>query len=463
MVSPRKSLESSTPSCCRSGKENSFLNGSRLDDEGLFFNSAPASPPFFSTGHPFFQRGSSNSPREPGSDIKEFNSKSKSNGTPLQEDIKDYLQKTYSTDLSSVRVHTDQNSHYLSTALQADAFTAGNDIYFNKEKYNPATTDGKKLIAHEVAHVVQSPNHIARNRSAPRPSNHCGQTNNISSLQHLIIQLWYQFWHPPLLREYEMPADMRPGSYYPQRTEGGWADLEEDIGRQEVERLSSGNYIINLADLVDSATHEMWEIMHPSDQPGQKLKQLRGYIARANFHCRGTRFGLGQRLVEPEFIPSRQRPLLIVTPLMAGLLQYYYSEEMRRLPATERDIILARLLDSIRNRISFVMPDQMTQPAPSPQVIDAARRNLATAAGVVATATAATVIIRRAAWRHFWRVVIRTFAIRGAAAATLSLADGPLPFGELLSLGLALFTVVQIVNDWNELWQRAEDIAQSEG
>lgn len=79
------------------------------------------------------------------------------------------------------------------------------------------------------------------------------------------------------------------------------------------------------------------------------------------------------------------------------------------------------------------------------------------AVGVGAAAVAA--IAGRALWRHFWRAVIIRFGVRAAAAAALSLADGPLPFGELVSLGIGLVTVVQIIDDWNQLWSDADRIA----
>lgn len=66
-----------------------------------------------------------------------------------------------------------------------------------------------------------------------------------------------------------------------------------------------------------------------------------------------------------------------------------------------------------------------------------------------------------ATWRHFWKAVVKRFAVRGAAAATLSAADGPLPIGELISLGLAVWTIVDIVRLSDELWQDARMIANS--
>ena len=58
-------------------------------------------------------------------------------------------------DLSDVRVHTDQTSHDLNHAVSARAFATGSDVYFAQNEYKPNTSDGDRLIAHELAHVVQ--------------------------------------------------------------------------------------------------------------------------------------------------------------------------------------------------------------------------------------------------------------------------------------------------------------------
>jgi Domain of unknown function (DUF4157) len=58
-------------------------------------------------------------------------------------------------DLSDVRVHTDQTAHDLNHAVSARAFATGTDVYFANDQYKPNTSDGDRLIAHELAHVVQ--------------------------------------------------------------------------------------------------------------------------------------------------------------------------------------------------------------------------------------------------------------------------------------------------------------------
>jgi hypothetical protein len=58
-------------------------------------------------------------------------------------------------DLSDVRVHTDDHADRLNRSVSARAFATGTDVYFAKGEYNPGSASGDKLIAHELAHVVQ--------------------------------------------------------------------------------------------------------------------------------------------------------------------------------------------------------------------------------------------------------------------------------------------------------------------
>ncbi|GEM_PF-2474867 len=81
---------------------------------------------------------------------------------------------------------------------------------------------------------------------------------------------------------------------------------------------------------------------------------------------------------------------------------------------------------------------------------------LARTLGIVVAAGGAAV-----GWEYFWRAVVARFALRGAAAATLAAADGPLPVGDLIALGLTLWTVVDIIRLSDELWQDAAQIKAS--
>ncbi|HMH34100.1 MAG TPA: DUF4157 domain-containing protein, partial [Puia sp.] len=76
-------------------------------------------------------------------------------GNPLPENIQHSMGSAMGADLSGVRIHQDQSAADMSSALEAQAFTHGRDIYFNQGKYNPSSKDGQHLLAHELTHTVQ--------------------------------------------------------------------------------------------------------------------------------------------------------------------------------------------------------------------------------------------------------------------------------------------------------------------
>jgi hypothetical protein len=76
-------------------------------------------------------------------------------GDPLSPSFCEEMERYFCQDFSNVRVHTNAASASLSRSLQARAFTHGSDIFFNSGQYNPSSSQGKRLIAHELTHVVQ--------------------------------------------------------------------------------------------------------------------------------------------------------------------------------------------------------------------------------------------------------------------------------------------------------------------
>ena len=89
------------------------------------------------------------------SDLESRLNATKGSGAPLQDDTRSSMESAFGADFSGVRVHTDQNSVQMNQDLRAQAFTHGSDVYFNQGKYNPGTTEGQKLLGHELTHVVQ--------------------------------------------------------------------------------------------------------------------------------------------------------------------------------------------------------------------------------------------------------------------------------------------------------------------
>jgi hypothetical protein len=78
-----------------------------------------------------------------------------SGGTPLDFASRSYFEPRFLHDFSPVRVHADSNASDSARSLNALAYTAGHDIVFAAGQYAPETAHGRRLLAHELTHVVQ--------------------------------------------------------------------------------------------------------------------------------------------------------------------------------------------------------------------------------------------------------------------------------------------------------------------
>jgi outer membrane protein assembly factor BamB len=76
-------------------------------------------------------------------------------GVVLEDQLRTALEEALHYDLSDVRVHTGPTADNLTANLGADAVTIGAHIYFRDGLYRPMTPSGRRLIAHEAAHVAQ--------------------------------------------------------------------------------------------------------------------------------------------------------------------------------------------------------------------------------------------------------------------------------------------------------------------
>lgn len=87
-------------------------------------------------------------------------------GNKLPQATLQEMNASFGKDFSNVNIHKDAEAANLNHELQAQAFTHGRDIYFNEGKFDPATTEGKFLLAHELTHVVQQNEGIYRDEEA---------------------------------------------------------------------------------------------------------------------------------------------------------------------------------------------------------------------------------------------------------------------------------------------------------
>src|ERR1700737_629393 len=76
-------------------------------------------------------------------------------GSPLDRDARGFMESRLGADFSDVRVHTDAKATESARSVQAYAYTVGNDVVFQSDKYSPESDSGKRMLAHELTHVVQ--------------------------------------------------------------------------------------------------------------------------------------------------------------------------------------------------------------------------------------------------------------------------------------------------------------------
>lgn len=79
----------------------------------------------------------------------------RSPGEPLGAATRAFMEPRFGHDFSGVRVHTDAKAAESAQAMDALAYTAGQDIVFAHGYYTPKTNQGRLLVSHELAHVVQ--------------------------------------------------------------------------------------------------------------------------------------------------------------------------------------------------------------------------------------------------------------------------------------------------------------------
>ena len=91
----------------------------------------------------------------------------RSGGRPLEPDVREDMEARLGHDFSDVRVHDDSAAAASAQAVNAHAYTVGPNIVFQRNTYDPASTQGRTTLAHELTHVVQQRSGPVDGTSAP--------------------------------------------------------------------------------------------------------------------------------------------------------------------------------------------------------------------------------------------------------------------------------------------------------
>jgi hypothetical protein len=95
-------------------------------------------------------------------------------GRPLDPGTREFMEPRFGHSFADVRVHADARAAESADAVHAHAYAVGRDVVFGAGRYAPGSADGRRLIAHELAHVVQQ---SAAGSAAPMASLEVGGTD----------------------------------------------------------------------------------------------------------------------------------------------------------------------------------------------------------------------------------------------------------------------------------------------
>jgi hypothetical protein len=76
-------------------------------------------------------------------------------GSSLDTETRADMESRFGRDFGDVRVHTDGAAHESAKSVNAQAYTVGSNVVFQRDKYDPSSDSGKHMLAHELTHVVQ--------------------------------------------------------------------------------------------------------------------------------------------------------------------------------------------------------------------------------------------------------------------------------------------------------------------
>ena len=76
-------------------------------------------------------------------------------GDALDDATRDDMEARLGHDFGDVRVHTDTRATESARSVNAHAYTVGNDVVFQRDRYTPGSDEGRRMLAHELTHVIQ--------------------------------------------------------------------------------------------------------------------------------------------------------------------------------------------------------------------------------------------------------------------------------------------------------------------
>jgi hypothetical protein len=153
----------------------------------------------------------------------------RSPGTQLDQATRSFFEPRVGHDFSRVRVHADARAAASARAVDATAYTVGHHVVFKSGRYAPASDDGKRLLGHELVHVVQQ-----RERGASGLGSDSTGDRNDTDRPSVVPRVQRQPSrsgdddpiHRPLIEQFRQQQGLPPGGVDPSGQQVGPTDAE---------------------------------------------------------------------------------------------------------------------------------------------------------------------------------------------------------------------------------------------
>ncbi|MFK4188023.1 DUF4157 domain-containing protein [Streptomyces sparsogenes] len=188
-------------------------------------------------------------------------------GQPLDPSVRRELEERLGHDFSRVRLHTDRDAGQLTELLGADAVAVGQDIFFREHTFRPGTTEGRRLLAHELLHTVQNPHGLGALRA--------GRDVGAVSVRQDAIEREAEGAAQSLVRDPEPQTNLTQGQSNP-----GWLRYATvDADRDRMEKLDPATLVDRLANNI---------VRSLRGDPEDRSKRTRMQLARMSPRLRDS-------------------------------------------------------------------------------------------------------------------------------------------------------------------------------
>lgn len=268
-------------------------------------------------------------------------------GEALDGGVRKEMEKGIGHDFSGVRVHRDARAAASADEIGARAYTVGSHVAFGHGEYRPQTSDGRRLIAHELTHVVQQRGggDVVQRQDKPRKSDRPDPT----------IESWIgsvNTWSIALRRtpDGNTIADLPKGSYaWVIGTSGGWLQVNAAVNGKEL----SGYVSQELLDYVQPAVLKSYE---QSLRPGD-IDVAKAYLIMNQMEIATVRQG-GSPLVSL----GEQRKVGIARQVLLRSGKYSVDPQTYHVSLIQRAGAKVKI-DTIEDFILFVEDVERTYPS----------------------------------------------------------------------------------------------------